>query len=289
MSGNDIKNFASRIKNGDSPYDDLENALADFSQAQIEDLINDLDKTKGDMTIHNAVLKFQKIVDEDSNGISLNNIEDYDNLLKHNTYGNNGKADIFRQSAIKSVFDKRSSLDSAATDDWDATLASIKNKGGTIILDWDNTVDYDREDNIAEGAKRWLNELAEHDIDVHFVSGRANNQKAREQMKNALKGAVETKNAAFWKEVINERTYFAEAGKKESIYLRIIGNKSKKKFFLMDDDPKNIASWNNIMPGTADAKEFYYQPLKDKNGDGRTYARSNEVLDELRIFEAQMP
>lgn len=154
-----VSTIVNQIKNKSSNYDDLEEALDGFSDGQIRDLINDIDKARGDMDLGRAVNHFIDKVDKNDNGISENDIKRYYNLLRDDvSIGNGGKNDIFKLSVIKSVFDSAPSGNDRGSSGGSSRISG--STGGSIVK-----MEHKENGTFESGYKRINN-----DVEIQYIT-----------------------------------------------------------------------------------------------------------------------
>jgi Ca2+-binding EF-hand superfamily protein len=187
--------------------------------------------------------------------------------------------------------------DPAPRGDFDDVLTRVNDAGGTVILDWDNTIDSGSRytDNSSEWqrhlanlglpsdterhpigseALEWLNAFAENDVDAYLVTGNGD----EDGILASLLFEVEPENRAYWQDVLENKSYYnRDTGTKDDEYEDIIGDRPFKQFLLMDDSGTNNSDWERITQGEATA----YEPQN-------VYARSDEVLDVLHEFAERL-
>lgn len=153
-------------------------------------------------------------------------------------------------------------------------LNQIRALNGTIILDWDNTIDIDSDYTVGQSAPLWLNAFAEANIDAWLVTGNGNTSR----IESAVVSAVSSANESYWKNLLRNKAYYGEAtGTKEDKYALIIGSRDKATFMLVDDASANIDDFNVVTSG----KGYMYRP---RNG----YALYEELLGHLNNFLKQL-
>lgn len=154
------------------------------------------------------------------------------------------------------------------------TLKQIRTLNGTIILDWDNTIDIDSDYTVGKTAPLWLNAFAEANVDAWLVTGNGNTSR----IESSVLAAVNSNNESYWKNLLRNKSYYGEAtGTKEDKYERIIGNRNKSEFMIADDASANIDDFETV----TDGKGYLYRP---RTG----YATYSEFLGELKSFNKQL-
>lgn len=153
-------------------------------------------------------------------------------------------------------------------------LNQIRSLNGTIILDWDNTIDIDSDYTVGQTAPLWLNAFAQANVDAWLVTGNGNTSR----IESAVVSAVSSANESYWKNLLRNKAYYGEAtGTKEDKYALIIGSRDKASFMLVDDASANIDDFNVVTNG----KGYMYRP---RNG----YANYEELLGHLKNFQRQL-
>lgn len=153
-------------------------------------------------------------------------------------------------------------------------LNQIRALNGTIVLDWDNTIDIDSVYTVGKTAPLWLNAFAEANIDAWLVTGNGNNTR----IESAVVGVVKTANVNYWKNLLRNKAFYGEAtGEKEGKYAQIIGSRNKWQFMIVDDASANINDFKTVTGG----RGYLYQPNSG-------YATYDEMLGHLKNFPQQL-
>ncbi len=181
--------------------------------------------------------------------------------------------------ATNTVVDSGSGGDAGGTSGPDNSemvgiLKQIRSLNGTLILDWDNTIDIDSDYTVGQTAPAWMNAFAEANLDSWLVTGNGNTSR----IESAVMGAVSSASETYWRNLLRNKAYYGEAtGEKEDKYARIIGSRDKATFMLVDDASANIDDFRVVTNGQG----YMYRP---RNG----YAQFDELLGHLKNFLKQL-
>lgn len=160
------------------------------------------------------------------------------------------------------------------SDEMAEVLKQIRARSGTIILDWDNTIDIDSDYNLGRTAPQWLRAFAIAGVDAWLVTGNGND----ERIEAAVLSELSPDYHAYWKNVLRNKAYYGEAtGEKEDKYERIVGNRAKWQFMIVDDAGANIRDFETVTNGQG----YLYEP---DNG----YAGYDEFLSHQKRFLNQL-
>lgn len=153
-------------------------------------------------------------------------------------------------------------------------LQQIRVLNGTIVLDWDNTIDTDSDYTVGRTAPLWLNAFAEANIDAWLVTGNGNESR----IEDAVMGAVSSSSESYWKNLLRNKSYYGEStGNKEDKYELIVGNRVKSEFMIADDAGANIDDFEDV----TDGQGYLYEPNSG-------YATYPEFLGHLKNFLKQL-
>lgn len=153
-------------------------------------------------------------------------------------------------------------------------LNQVRSRNGTLILDWDNTIDIDANYTLGETASQWMNAFAEANIDAWLVTGNGNTSR----IEQAVMAGVKTANQSYWKNLLSSKAFYGEAtGTKDDKYLQIMGGRSKWQFMIADDASANIEDFRAVTSGQG----YVYQPRMG-------YATYDEMLGHLKNFQLQL-
>lgn len=175
---------------------------------------------------------------------------------------------------------------------WAETLKPIVDNGGTFIVDWDNTIDFDTEHSIDDKTIEWLKAFANSGVKTTIVT--ANAPEAKTHHINALRtlkdnGDLTDKEYNYWVKVLNDGYYdygyhARNPNDKGVAYRNIIGNQDPKKFFLLDDSPKNVDEWIEVVGEDAG----YFRPENRQiNGETRNFVQGDHLFD--AIYDRYFP
>ncbi|MFE8070300.1 Ig-like domain-containing protein [Marinobacteraceae bacterium S3BR75-40.1] len=154
------------------------------------------------------------------------------------------------------------------------TLQTIKSLDGTLVLDWDNTIDIDSDYTLGETAPLWLNAFAEVGVDAWLVTGNGND----DRIETAVLAAVDAGHRDYWRNLLRNKAYYGEAtGTKDDKYTLIVGTRDKARFMIADDANANIQDFRDV----TDGQGYLYEP---DNG----YAIYDEFLGHLQNFARQL-
>jgi len=164
--------------------------------------------------------------------------------------------------------------DSGGSDPMVGTLSQIKALGGTIVLDWDNTIDIDSDYTVGKTAPQWMNAFAVAGVDAWLVTGNGN----EERIESAVMDAVSSANESYWSNLLSNKSYYGEGtGQKEDKYALIVGSRAKWQFMIADDAGDNIDDFRNVTSGQG----YLYEP-------DTGYATYDEFLGHLQNFLKQL-
>ncbi|WP_416395512.1 hypothetical protein [Allohahella sp. A8] len=162
----------------------------------------------------------------------------------------------------------------SGSDEMVNVLQRIQSANGTIILDWDSTIDIDADYTIGNTAPQWLNAFAEAGVDAWLVTGNGN----RARIEAAVLTAVRPEHESYWKNLLRSKAYYGEGtGTKEDKYALIVGSRAKWQFMVVDDARANIEDFEAV----TDGEGYLYEP---DNG----YATYNELSGHLPRFLQQL-
>jgi hypothetical protein len=203
-------------------------------------------------------------------GASRLAMQDDGNLV---LYTSSGKAVWATDTAV----DSSSGSGGGSSNDNDQmvnVLKQVRSLKGTIVLDWDNTIDIDSDYTVGKTASLWLNAFAEANVDAWLVTGNGNNSR----IESAVLASVSSANDTYWKYLLRNKAYYGEStGNKEDKYELIVGNRDKAEFMIADDAGSNIDDFEDV----TDDKGYLYEPNSG-------YATYSEFLGHLKNFQKQL-
>ncbi len=154
------------------------------------------------------------------------------------------------------------------------TLRQIRAASGTIVLDWDNTIDIDSDYTVGRTAPRWMDAFAEAGVDAWLVTGNGNTSR----IESAVMAVVKSDNRSYWSNLLRNKAFYSQAtGAKDAKYEQIIGSRPKWQFMIADDASANIDDFQRITSGQG----YLYRP---RTG----YATYDEMSQHLGSFLRQL-
>ncbi|GAA3946285.1 hypothetical protein [Allohahella marinimesophila] len=153
-------------------------------------------------------------------------------------------------------------------------LENIRALNGTIVLDWDSTIDIDSDFTVGRTAPRWLDAFAEANVDAWLVTGNGRD----ESIEATVLGVVKTANRSYWTNLLRNKAYYGEStGNKEDKYELIIGSRAPWQFMIADDAGANIDDFETVTNGLG----YLYEPNSG-------YATYDEMSEHLPRFLQQL-